>query len=102
MSRKARKRGDMVGKPSAAPKEPEEHPQRLRHREDDLPEIPMLMLEAALIFGQELVEVLRQHAIEDSLLTQARAVHSRHTGKEGANIGPPSQTGPKEQIILRF
>jgi hypothetical protein len=56
----------------------------------DLSKVAELLLEAALVFGQELVEVIKQHPIEDSLLGLAREVDSRHIGKKEARIGPGS------------
>jgi hypothetical protein len=59
----------------------------LDHLFDDGSEEAVPLIETMLIFGQELVEVTKQHPKEDSLLGLARAVDSRYIGKKEARSG---------------
>ena len=55
---------------------------------DDGPEEAVLLLEAALILGQEPVEVMKQHSVEDGPLGMPRPIHARHGGKVASRSGP--------------
>jgi hypothetical protein len=57
---------------------------------DDRPEKPVLPLETGLILGQEPVEMMKQHPVEDRALRMAWTIDSRHIRKEGAKNGPGS------------
>jgi hypothetical protein len=42
------------------------------------PEKPVLPLETVFIFGQEPLEMMRQHPVEDGPLRMSRTIDSRH------------------------
>ena len=46
------------------------------------------LLESALVFGQELIEVVEKHPIKDSPLRMARTIDSRHGGRMASRNGP--------------
>lgn len=50
----------------------------LDHLLDDGSEVAVLLLEAALVFGQKAVEIMEQHPIKNSLLRMARTINSGH------------------------
>jgi hypothetical protein len=60
----------------------------LDHLLDNGPEETVLLLEAALIFYQELVEVMEQHPVEDSALGMAGAIDSWHGKDKDSGNGP--------------
>ena len=68
------------------------HP--LGHFLDDRPKEAVFLLEAALIFSQEPIEVMEQHSIEDSLFRMPRTIHSRHGGRIASRNGPRPWIGP--------
>jgi hypothetical protein len=47
----------------------------------DRPEIPIFLLEPALVFPQEALKIIDQHPVEDRPFRMARAVDSRHIGR---------------------
>jgi hypothetical protein len=55
---------------------------------DDGPEEAGLLLEAALVFCQETVEVMKQHSVEDGSLGMPRTIHARHGGRVASRNGP--------------
>jgi len=59
----------------------------------DRPEIPVLLLEAALVFGQEPVEVMEQRPVEGRALRMAWAIDSRHIGKAYSKSVPGAPRG---------
>jgi hypothetical protein len=48
----------------------------------------MLLLETALILGQEPVEVMKEHPVERRAFGMSRTVHSRHSGRMASRNGP--------------
>jgi hypothetical protein len=58
------------------------------HFLDDRTEEPIVLLEAALIPGQELVEGIKQHRAEDSPLRTPRTIDFRHAGRMASRNGP--------------
>ena len=60
----------------------------LDHLFDDRPEIPVLLLEASLILGQEPLEMMEKHPIEDRALRMTKAIDSRHIGKADSRSMP--------------
>jgi hypothetical protein len=62
---------------------------------DDGPEEAVLLLIAALIFRQELVEVMKKRPAKDSLLRMREAIHSRHGGRMASRNGPGPRNGPR-------
>jgi hypothetical protein len=61
---------------------------------DDGPKEAVWLLEAALILGQEPVEVMKQHLVENSALRMPRTIHSRHSGRMDSKNGPSSWIRP--------
>jgi len=55
---------------------------------DNRPEEAILLLEAALILGQETIKVMKQHPIKDSLFQMSRTIDSRHSGRMASRNGP--------------
>jgi len=55
---------------------------------DDGPEEAVLLLEAALIFCQEPVEVMEEHAVEDGALGMTGTIGSGHGGEKASRNGP--------------
>jgi hypothetical protein len=47
---------------------------------DDRPEIPIFPLKSALVFRDELLEMMKKHPVEDGPLRMTRAIDSRHIG----------------------
>jgi len=47
---------------------------------NDRPEIPELLLETALVFGEETVEMVEEHPAKNRALRLAWAINSRHIG----------------------
>jgi hypothetical protein len=66
----------------------------LDHLLDDRPEIPVLLLEPALVLGQELVEMMKEHPVEDRAFGMSGPIDSRHGGKTAPRIGPRSWVEP--------
>ena len=64
------------------------------HILDDRTEEAVLLLKAALVFGQELIEVVEQHPIKDSPLRMSRTIDSCHGGRMASRNGPSLTTGP--------
>ncbi len=62
------------------------------HFLDDRPEEAVLLLEAALIIGQELIEMMEQHPIENSLLGMAEAIDSWHGKRVESKTEPGMRT----------
>jgi len=58
------------------------------------PEVAVLPLESALILGEEPVEVMEQHPVEDGLLGLTRAVDSL----SGVTITGPSKRADRTEI----
>ncbi len=59
---------------------------------DDRAEEAVLLLEAALIFGQETVEVMKQHPVEDGPLGMPGTIHSWHSRSHKSRNEPSSGT----------
>ena len=59
---------------------------------DDRPEEAILLLEAALIFSQEPVEVMEQHPVEDGALGMSRTITSGHRRSFSSRKGPGRST----------
>jgi hypothetical protein len=55
---------------------------------DDRPEKTIFLLEAALILGQEPVEVMKKHPVEDGPLGMTRAVDSWHDRSHSSRNRP--------------
>jgi len=64
----------------------------LDHLLDDRAEETILLLEPALVFRQEAVEVMEQHPIEDSPLGMSRTVNSCHSRSFSSRNGPARST----------
>ncbi len=60
---------------------------------DDRPEIPVLLLEAPLVFGQEPVEVMEQHTVEDRAFRMSRTIDSLHIGNADSRSVPGAPEG---------
>ncbi len=60
---------------------------------DDRPEIPVFPLEAALIFRDKPLEMMKKHPIEDGAFRMARMVDSRHIGNEVSRNTPETRKG---------
>jgi len=60
----------------------------LDHLLDDWPEKTGLLLKASLIISQEPLEMIEHHPVEDRTLRMARAIDSRHIGKEDSRNAP--------------
>jgi hypothetical protein len=63
---------------------------------NDGPEITILLLESALVFCDESLEMMEKQAIEDGPLRMTRAIDSRHIGKEESRNRP--RTGVHQKI----
>jgi hypothetical protein len=63
------------------------------HLFDDGSEEAVLPLESALILGQELIEVVEQHPVEDSPLGMSRTVKSCHS-RSFSSRNRPDRTQP--------
>jgi len=54
----------------------------LHHLLDDGPEVTVLLLEAALILGQERVKIIEQHPVEHGAFWMSRAVDPCHGSRD--------------------
>jgi hypothetical protein len=66
---------------------------------DDRTEEAVLLLETSLILGQEPVEMMEQHPIEDGPLRMSRTIDSRHGGRMASRNGPTSRIGPRRMFL---
>ena len=55
---------------------------------DDRPEIPILLLEPALVLREEALKIMEQHPVEDRALQMAKVVDSRHSHKADSKSVP--------------
>jgi hypothetical protein len=75
---------------------------------DDRPEITIVPLEPALVFGDEPLEMMEKHPVKNGAFRMMRAVDSRHTGNEvsrnapGAGLEPASRDNDKKWYRARF
>ncbi|MGC8747152.1 MAG: hypothetical protein ACP5SQ_11060, partial [Candidatus Saccharicenans sp.] len=63
---------------------------------DSRPEEPILLLEARLILGQELVKVMEQHPIKNSALRMPGTVDPCHGQDKNPTNGPEAGRIPQE------
>jgi hypothetical protein len=56
---------------------------------------PVLPLETVFIFGQEPLEMMEKHPVEDGPLRMSRTIDSRHSRRKASRNGPISQIGPR-------
>jgi len=66
----------------------------LDHLFDDRTEKAVCALKTRLIFGDETVEMMTHHPVEDGPLRMSRSIHSRHGGREAPRNGPTSGNRP--------
>jgi len=66
----------------------------LDHRLDDRPKKTVRPLEAALIFRQEALEIMKKHPVEDRALRMPGTIDSRHGGRKASRTGPTSPMNP--------
>jgi hypothetical protein len=59
---------------------------------DDRPEEPILLLETAFIVGQEPVEMMKKHPVEDGALGMSRTVNSCHSRSYKSKNRPKCET----------
>jgi hypothetical protein len=57
------------------------------------PEIPILLLEPALVLPQEALKIMEQNPAEDRALRMARAIDSRHIGNADSKNVPEAVRG---------
>jgi hypothetical protein len=65
----------------------------LDHLFDDRPKIPVLPLEASLVFGQEPLKMIENHPVEHRALRMARTIDSRHIGNADIKNMPEAVRG---------
>jgi len=63
----------------------------LDHLLDDRSEKPILPLETVFIFGQEPVEMMEKHPVENGPLRMSRTIDSRHSRRIASRNGPTSR-----------
>ena len=56
---------------------------------------PVFALKTRLIFGDEPLEMMKKHPVEDGPLRMPRAIDSRHGGNKASRNGPLSRMGPR-------
>ena len=62
---------------------------------DDRPEEALFLLETSLILGQEPVEIMKKHPVEDGPLRISRTIDSRHGGRMASRNGSKSRIRPR-------
>jgi hypothetical protein len=60
---------------------------------DDRPEITIVPLEPALVFGDEPLEMMEKHPVENGTFRMTRAIDSRHIGDEVSRNAPGTGKG---------
>jgi len=63
---------------------------------DDRPEEAVLLLETALVFGEELVEMMKKHPVEDGAFRMSGTVDSCHGQDKNPTNGPEAGRIPQE------
>jgi di/tripeptidase len=68
---------------------------------DDRPEITIVPLEPALVFGDEPLEMMKKHPVENGAFRMTRAVDSRHIGNEVPRNAPGTGKGKNPGTAIR-
>jgi hypothetical protein len=68
---------------------------------DDRPEETIVPLESALVFGDEPLEMMKKHPVENGAFRMARAVDSRHIGNEASRNAPGTGKGKNPGTTTR-
>jgi len=68
---------------------------------DDRPEITIVPLEAALVFGDEPLEMMEKHPVENGAFRMTRTVDSRHIGNEVSRNAPGTGKGKNPRTTTR-
>jgi hypothetical protein len=71
------------------------------HILDDRPEITIVPLEPALVFGDEPLEMMEKHSVENGAFRMTRAVDSRHIGNEVSRNAPGTGKGKNPGTTTR-
>ncbi len=71
------------------------------HVLDDRPEEAVFPLKTPLIFGDEPLEMMEKHPVENGAFRMARAVDSRHIGNEVSRNGPGTGQGKNPGTTTR-
>jgi hypothetical protein len=68
---------------------------------DDQPEETIVPLEAALVFGDEPLEMMEKHSVENGAFRMTRTVDSRHIGNEVSRNAPGTGKGKNPRTTTR-
>jgi len=71
------------------------------HILDDRPEITIVPLEPALVFGGEPLEMMEKHPVENGAFRMTRTVDSRHIGNEVSRNAPGTGKGKNPGTTTR-